>query len=299
LEEVNILKIAADLNFPLSSFTPSFGAGLTQKGDFHDPAGKPADIVIIEMGYNDEGKLSPAEAVNRMRQRKWYTVLRDAYEQVKFVIFVNQPNYKQVCPPKKAKYKKNWVYGALVEGSKWTDQAVQVVQQELGIQALTLTGSVEELFGGMLETDAEGTIWQAISKGGSYKANGMDFSENGEPALWEDSLHPTGAGAEVHCQCLIKAFRARFESLSAHAAPSMSSTPAAAAPTMSAVLGHAAPAMNVSGPTMQAWSVSPQQAWNSWGDQQPSVANAAHLYSRGRSRSRERQSATWHSGAYW
>merc|ERR1712110_1371930 len=39
VEQAHLMKLATDLNFPLRSFTSSFGGGLTQKGDFHDPAG--------------------------------------------------------------------------------------------------------------------------------------------------------------------------------------------------------------------------------------------------------------------
>merc|ERR1719215_274279 len=115
------MKIARELQFPLRSFTCSFGAGLTCKGDFHDPAGEPAEVVIIEMGYNDAHEaISPIEAIIRMRQRKWYNVLKQSSSQVKFVVFVHQPSYHQTVAPRKSKKKKSWVHGALVEGSKFT-----------------------------------------------------------------------------------------------------------------------------------------------------------------------------------
>jgi len=213
LESVDVLKLAKELEFPLSSFTCSFGAGLTVKGDFHDPAGKPADIVFIEMGYNDEGGIAPAEAGRRMRLRKWYTVLRDATSQVKFVIFVEQPTYKQTTPPKKKKKRPlpAWTPGAAVEGSKWTREAMALVE-ELGLQPLCLQVPAEELFEGMLATDAAGVVWQ--TGGRSYTEAGVDYAEGGELAMWEDSWHPTAAGAATHLRCLVKTFRRRFESSS-------------------------------------------------------------------------------------
>lgn len=214
LEEPQMLKLAEDLKFPLRSFNCSFGAGLTMKGDFHDPVGKPAEVVIIEMGYNDPRDMSPAEAANYMRQMKWHGILKAAARQVKFVVFVNQPSYRQVCRPrpkkKKSKTAKAWTHGALVDGSKWTEVGIKVVQ-ELGIQALCLKASVQELFGEMLTIDADGTIWQAEAKCRSWVENGKDYSEDGKLALWGDSEHPTEFGAETHFRCLVNTFRARFD----------------------------------------------------------------------------------------
>lgn len=250
LEQGDILKLANEINFPLCHFTCSFGAGLTVKGDFHDPAGHPAEIVIIEMGYNDESSMAPQEAAKKMRQQKWYKVLAAAAGEVKFVIFVHQPTYRQVCPPrpkKKQAWKlKNWVHGALVEGSKWTDEAMQAVQ-ELGIQALCLKGPPEELFAGLLTTDAEGTIWQNEAKCRSHTSNGKDYSTDGELALWEDSEHPTAAGAETHFRCLVKAFKARYETANSNDLPSVQTT-------HNQLAGPRAPPSNII-------TSAPQQAW--------------------------------------
>jgi len=223
LEQDDLIRLAGDLHFPLCSFTSSFGGGLTVKGDFHDPAGQPAEVVFIEMGYNDDNNISPEEAVRRMRHRKWYNVLKAAASHVKFVILVHQPSYRQTCPPKKKKKRPPpaWTHGALVEGSKWTDEAMKLVE-ELGIQAICLRTSPEELFGGMLVADAAGAAWQA--GGRSYTQHGIDYTEGGDLALWEDCWHPTVAGAEEHFRCLVKAFRARYESAVAIADPAVASS---------------------------------------------------------------------------
>lgn len=146
-----------------------------------------------------------------MRGQEWYKTLAESASTVKFVIFIHQPTYKQVCPPKPKKKKKTsgYVKGTIVEGSKFTDEAMGLCQ-ELGIPALCFkASSAEELFAGMLTTDAEGTVWQNEAVCRSYTENGQDFTENGQLALWEDSFHSTPSGAEVHFRCLVKALKAR------------------------------------------------------------------------------------------
>merc|ERR1719379_2262151 len=128
LESPAMLKIAKDLNFPLTSFTCSFGAGLTMKGDFHDPAGSPADVVLIEMGYNDTKNFGTQEAMQQMKMRQWYSVLQKSATEngaIKFVVFIHQPTYRQTCPPRKKKKKalEPFTPGKFVEGSKWTEVA--------------------------------------------------------------------------------------------------------------------------------------------------------------------------------
>lgn len=187
------------------------------KGDKWAKAGEAAEVVIIEMGTSDSRNLSPTEAARWMRVMPWYNVLAASTSQVKFVVFVNQPTYKQVCPPKRTKNSRrskkyqNWKFGEVVDGSKWSGVGVQVVQ-ELGIQALSLQASVAELYGGMFTTDAYGAIWQAAAKCRSYTQNDIDYSENGQLALWADSENPTALGAETHFQCLVDTFRIRFGS---------------------------------------------------------------------------------------
>lgn len=288
-EENDVMKVAKDLQFPLSSFTCSFGGGLTVKGDFHDPAGQPAEVVFIEMGYNDESTMSREHAINQMRQRQWYRVLKASAYQVKFVIFVHQPSYKQTCAPRKKKKKamQAWTEGALVEGSKWTDDAMKLAE-ELGIVTIFLKAGVEELFTGMLVSDAEGNVWQA--KGRSYTQSGVDYTEDGALALWEDPWHPTAAGAEQHFRCLVKAFRARYMNAGVIAQP--------AAP----------PPVASSSPPTQAWTIPAlQQAQQVWVNpsmhaqftNQSSSAPTwpSQMNNRERSRSPARQNAA-SNGAY-
>lgn len=194
LEEKDILKLAQEMDFPLVHFHSSYDGGLTVKGcDNHagNPIPKPADVVFIEMGYNDDSGLSAEKVAGKMRKQTWYKTLAEAASLVKFVVFLDQPTYRQACPPKSQKQLKKWVRGAIVEGSKFTEEAIQVCH-ELGISAFCLKASADELFAGMLTTDETGTIWQ-----------------NEGTCLWEDSVHPTAAGAEVHFRSVVKAFRAR------------------------------------------------------------------------------------------
>jgi hypothetical protein len=214
LEEKDILKLAKEVNFPIVTFNCSFGGGLTVKGDFHDPAGKPEAVVIIEMGYNDESEMSSEAAVQKMRQQQWYKVLSQSTSVVKFVIFIQQPSYRQVCPPKKKNFfNSGWTKGTMVEGAKYTEQAMQLCQQELRIPALNFEcRSVQEMFSDML-IHKEGEVWQneAVSRCAERcTKKGPDYNKDGQLALWEDSYHPTALGAEVHFRCLAKALQARW-----------------------------------------------------------------------------------------
>lgn len=255
-EPQDLKNLAKELGFPLTSFTCSFGGGLTCKGDFHDPAGDPADVVIIEMGYNDPHDISAQEAANRMRQRKWYGVLQAAGSRVKCVVFVNQPSYKQVCPPRPKKKKKGiqagWVKGSLVRGSKWTNEAIYLVQEELGIPALVFDASPQELFADMFIADKwdDSVYWQNEAKCRKMVNHGEAYSEDGELALWEDSEHPTAAGANLHFRCLVSAFIDRYE----HGRESSGWTQA-----------QSAAAPQIGRGMMSALSASqPQAAWANW-----------------------------------
>lgn len=211
-EQPDVLKLAKEESFPLTTFTPAFGGGLTQKADYHDPAGKPAEVVIIQMGYNDESNLGSQEATRLMNQRQWYKVLWKATSQaVKFVMFIHQPTYRQLCPPAKAKYLSSWVRGATVEGSKYTDEAIKLVE-ELGMQAFCFTASIEELYGDMMTVDSDGVAWQNEAKirASSNKKKGIQYNADGELAHWEDSEHPTALGADQHFRCLARAINARY-----------------------------------------------------------------------------------------
>lgn len=228
LEEKDILKMARELNFPVSSFNCSFGGGLTAKGDFHDPAGKPEEIVLIEMGYNDESNMSAQDVAFKMRRQQWYRVLSQSASVVKFVIFVEQPSYRQVCPPKKKNsFNAGWTRGAKLEGSKYTEQAIQLCQ-ELGVLAFCWEiQSAQELWANMLVHE-DGELWQneAVSRcADRCTKRSLDYGPDGRLALWEDSWHPTAPGAQLHFRCLVKAFQDRFGAFGG-AAQLASSSPA-------------------------------------------------------------------------
>lgn len=212
LQETDMLKLAHEMDFPLATFTCSYDAGLTVVGcDNHagNATPKPADVVIIEMGYNDDSNLAENKVAFKMRKQTWYRVLAESTSIVKFVIFIHEPTYRQVCPPASKKQMKKWMKGTTVEGSKYTDEAMELCQ-ELGIPALCLkASSAEELYEGMLTTDESGVVWQTEGACRSYTSEGNSFTADGQIALWEDSDHPTAAGAAVHFRCVVKAFKAR------------------------------------------------------------------------------------------
>merc|ERR1711937_738968 len=106
------------------------------------------------MGYNDDSSLAVDKIASKMRKQTWYRVLAESASSVKFVVFLDQPTYRQMCPPKSKKQRQKWVKGTVVEGSKFTNEAMRLCEQDLGIGALCLKGnSAEELFEGMLLID--------------------------------------------------------------------------------------------------------------------------------------------------
>lgn len=286
LEEKDILPMAKELNFPLVHFTCSFGGGLTVKGDFHDPAGKPEDIVIIEMGYNDESNMSADNAIQKMRKQQWYKVLSQSASMVKFVIFIHQPTYRQVCPPKKKNcFNAGWKSGEALEGSKYTAQAMQLCQ-ELRIPALCLKGhSAQDLFAHML-IEKDGEVWQneAVSRcAARCTKKSPDYNAAGELAHWEDSQHPTAIGAQLHFRCLVKLFQARCAGggFSDAAQLSNGSAQAPQAAPLAPQAPQAAWAKDEA-PAPQSWQ---RQAWTS----QPSPAEQ---------KLKQQQSSSWQQQAW-
>lgn len=197
LVEKDMVRIAQEMSFPLSNFTMSYDAGLTVVGcDNHGGGSEltPNAVVLIQMGYNDDADLNPDKVAAKMRKQKWYCKLYDSRHVVKFVIFIYEPTYKMTVPPASKKQAKKFVKGTVTEGSKFTSQAIQLCQQELGIPAFEMrSNSAGEFFEGMVQTDASGTAWQV---------------EN--TLLWEDNVHPTAKGGETHFRSVIKAFQARY-----------------------------------------------------------------------------------------
>merc|ERR1711920_659961 len=97
-------------------------------------------------GYNDDATTPLPDVYKKMRKQEWYRTLAESTSVVKMVVFIHQPTYKQVCPPKPKKKKKsssNWVKGTTVEGSKWTEQGMELCK-ELGIPAFCFRASPEE-----------------------------------------------------------------------------------------------------------------------------------------------------------
>ena len=97
LEERRIVELAEELEFPLARFTCKHGAGLSTKGDktgyfieiFEERSA--AQVVIIEMGYNDDKKLSTGDFAKGMQKQSWFTFLKDQSSTVKHVIFILRP----------------------------------------------------------------------------------------------------------------------------------------------------------------------------------------------------------------
>merc|ERR1719469_281781 len=162
------------MGFPLRSFSGSPGAGIWSRGE--TSCSKPAEVVVIEMGYNDcyPGceAITEEDVVSRMPQTSWYRNLKNAAATVKFVVFVYQPSYRKTVEPRKAHRLQHWVKGETVEGARWTDVAIRFVEEELGIPALGFRASAKELFGEMVHMDKSGVAWQTRSKGASYKESG-------------------------------------------------------------------------------------------------------------------------------
>jgi len=162
------------------------------------------------MGYNDDSGLSADEVVKRMRKQGWFAALSKDVATVELVIFIVQPAYRQVAgAPRKRKKSASFVPGQLIEGSTWTTEAAKLVREELGIKTEVFDAPAEEIFAGFTR-DEEGTIWQDKTKCRSYTDHGIEYSEDGTPALWCDAQHPSASGAEAHFRLLAEALKKRF-----------------------------------------------------------------------------------------
>jgi hypothetical protein len=215
LEERRIVELAEELEFPLASFKCKHGAGLCTKGDktgyiIEMPERSAAQVVIIEMGYNDDKNLSTGAFVKGMQEQSWFTVLKEQVSTVKHVIFIQQPDYHQVaqkkCRSRSARKSPSYEDGQLIEGSRWTTEAVQRVEDMLGIKAVVFDEPAEEIFLGFTRDDA-GELWQDITKCRSKTFHGVDYSSDGMPALWIDACHPSPTGAEQHFRRLVEALK--------------------------------------------------------------------------------------------
>ena len=92
IDEKLIHTIAVELHFPLENFTCTYGAGLCTKGtEMPGRTRTAAPVVIIEMGYNDDKKLSTGDFAKGMQKQSWFTFLKDQASTVKHVIFTLRP----------------------------------------------------------------------------------------------------------------------------------------------------------------------------------------------------------------
>lgn len=197
-----LLDIAREANFPLESVACAYGAGLAQKGDCASYSAAP--FVVVEMGYNDT-VISEEVALKKMQAQPWFLKLREAVEQVKLVTFVTQPSYKQCAGSRRGakKSKSQWKPGDIVKAGPFLETAANLVRTELGLAVHILEQPAEEIFAGFCR-DAEGALWQDEETCRSYTEHGVSYSSQGQPAMWEDSQHPSAAGAEEHLRRLIR-----------------------------------------------------------------------------------------------
>jgi len=154
------------------------------------------------MGYNDDSGLSADEAVKRMRKQDWFAALSKDVTAVERVIFIVQPGYRQVAGAarKRKKSASSFTWGQLIEGSTWTTEAAKLVRGELGIETTVFDAPAEEIYAGFTRDEA-GALWQDKAKCRSYTDHGIEYSEDGTPALWCDAQHPSASGAEAQQRC--------------------------------------------------------------------------------------------------
>eukprot|EP00930_Biecheleria_cincta_P044646 TRINITY_DN30737_c0_g1_i1.p1 TRINITY_DN30737_c0_g1~~TRINITY_DN30737_c0_g1_i1.p1 ORF type:complete len:311 (+),score=49.60 TRINITY_DN30737_c0_g1_i1:33-965(+) len=197
-----LLEIAREADFPLESVAVAYGAGLAQKGDCASYNAAP--YVVVEMGYNDTASAGDI-AQKKMQAQPWFLKLREGAQQVKLVTFVSQPSYKQCAGARRGakKAKSQWKRGDVVQAGPLLETAVRLVRTELGLPVHILERPGEELFAGFCR-DEEGALWQDEETCWSYTDHGVSYSSQGQPAMWEDSQHPSAAGAEEHLRRLIR-----------------------------------------------------------------------------------------------
>ena len=183
IEPSRLMEIAGELGFPLASFTCTYGAGLATHGDESGKQRSVAPNIIIEMGCNDDAGLTPDDAVKRMRKQSWFTCLSSYISTVGRVIFIAQPGYRQAAGFARKQKKKSEEIGQLIEGSAWTGEAARLVREELGIDTVIFDVAAEEIYVGFVRND-RGELSQDEAACRSYKDHGVEYSENGKPALW-------------------------------------------------------------------------------------------------------------------
>eukprot|EP00927_Polykrikos_kofoidii_P062788 TRINITY_DN57597_c0_g1_i1.p1 TRINITY_DN57597_c0_g1~~TRINITY_DN57597_c0_g1_i1.p1 ORF type:complete len:231 (+),score=31.29 TRINITY_DN57597_c0_g1_i1:80-772(+) len=214
LEEKQVFDLAAELDFPLSNFVCSYGAGLITRGD-EASCSQPLvmDTVIIEMGYNDDCDISADEAAKRMRKQTWFTTLVRGRSVMRRVIFISQPAYRQVAGLARGKRRKKaapMAKGELIHGSAWTEEAARLVREEFDIETHVVDIPAEEQFVGFTRNEI-GELWQDEAACRSYTDHGVEYTADGSPAIWCDAQHLSASGAAAHFRLLIAALRHHFD----------------------------------------------------------------------------------------
>ena len=212
IEASRLMDVAAELDFPLSSFTCAYGAGLATRGDESAERRCVARNVVVEMGYNDDSSLSQDEAAKRMRMQPWFAHLSSSASAVERVIFIAQPGYRQVAGAARRRRNRMYEMGQLIEGSAWTAEAARLVREELGIDTFVFDVPAEEIYVGFTR-DEKGELWQDKASCRAYTDHGIEYSEDGKPAMWCDAQHPSESGAEGHFRLLVKDLKLRFGDL--------------------------------------------------------------------------------------
>ena len=120
---------------------------------------------------------------------------------------------KKTCRRKGTR--KSYEDGQLIEGSRWTTEAAQLVWAELKIETVVFDVPAEEIYVGFIRKGVD--LWQDEAKCRycTVKDEGVDYSEDGQPALWYDALHPSSSGAEAHFRLLVKLLNTQFDWLEA------------------------------------------------------------------------------------
>ena len=179
LEEERVEEVAKELRFPLSNYMCAFGAGLATKGDESRKTREVADMVIVEMGYNDPARLTKDAALNQIQKQVWFNVLSDGRSKVRRVVFVNQPSYRQVAGARKRKGKKaskQWTHGEMVDGSQFlVELAANLVCKVFKLDTQVLDWPGQELYVGFA-IDDDGELWQDFAHCCSYTVSGVDYT---------------------------------------------------------------------------------------------------------------------------
>lgn len=201
-----LLPVASAAGFPLRDIVHDFGAGYAVKGLGASYTSAP--IVAIELGYNDS-------AANRtlntdlMRHQPWFLTLSESQAgDIKNVILIPQSTYRQGSSGggrklgRNSKRRPQWSFGQLVETGLLLQTAADLINS-LGIPVQVLDSSPGDLFDGFHTVD--GDLWQLRNTCFSYVSYNTSYTEDGQRALWDDALHFSAFGAELHLTNVVQA----------------------------------------------------------------------------------------------